>query len=56
MRALLSVKSSNCAAVVNICGGSCGCWEDGRLEPSAGRPGTGDGLSVNERFSMLRIC
>ena len=48
---ILSVKSSNCAAVVNICGGSCGA-------PWGGMPGKtasclcGEGGPPRERWSI----
>lgn len=44
----LSVKSSSCAAVVNICGGSCGTGDGPCCMPG----GCCGGASWRERFSM----
>jgi hypothetical protein len=57
-KSLLSVISSNCAAVVNICGGN--CWFGGGGMPGPNRgicapPGApGGGTSSSVRFSILR--
>ena len=58
IRALLSVRSSNCAAVVNIWGGNCGApWRAGTAAgPSALLlllPGGGEAWSWIERLSIF---
>ena len=49
---VLSVRSSRLAAVVNICGGSCGIAGGGTEEKVPRCGGPGPALSWMERFSM----
>ena len=55
-RYVLSVRSSSCAAVVNICGGSwAGCWGGPRpWGPGPEAPCPCGGASDIKRFSIIR--